>query len=121
MGERNVHAKNMRYITMTEDGASDNLTKMAENEMQMMITTNKICMVLFFIATPVCFSSNTRHVVQFRFRFVLDFAAAVNVSFKADQRLVMLIINDLVLKDYEAYFEKNGNCGTVIWNRQAGC
>ena len=47
-GKSNKHPKNIRYITMTVDGASDNFTKIADNDIHIMVTTSKLLIVLDF-------------------------------------------------------------------------
>lgn len=48
-GNNNKHAKNIRYITMIVEGALDNLTKMADKEIQTIVITSKLFMVFGFI------------------------------------------------------------------------
>lgn len=52
IGDMMRHARNIRYMTITVEGASDNFTNIADREMQIIVITNKMLMVLCFNLVP---------------------------------------------------------------------
>ncbi len=52
IGKINTHAKNIRYITMMVEGASDNFTSIADKDMQIIVITNSRLMVPCFNYYP---------------------------------------------------------------------
>lgn len=46
------HAKNIRYMTITVEGAFDNFTNIADKEMQIIVMTNRMLIVLCFNRFP---------------------------------------------------------------------